>query len=175
MPIVAALAGMVAAVLADVAAARLGLRRTTAYGLSHVGGLGVTLAASLLGGFAPSDLEQAAQVVLALLLFVTWWFIFFLNFVQAFQSSLRVRILNLIHESGGRMPKSLLEQHYNDRSLLELRLQRLLAQGFVIERDGRLYVVSGLLRLVAAFFRTLKVVLLGRRSEFDSVDSYPSR
>jgi hypothetical protein len=166
LPLFAAGTGMAGAILADILTSRSGASRTAAYGMSLLCGFAVTLAAFLLGGLAMTDADWTGAGLLTLLFFCSWWFIA-LNFIQSFDSSLRVRILALLHAAGGRMSRATLEQSYNDQLLLELRLQRLLAHGYVVERNGNLFVASSQLRFFTRFFRALKAVLLGYRSEFD--------
>lgn len=167
LPILAAGAGMASAVIVDIVASRLGAGRMQAYGMSFLCGLLLTLLALFLAGLSWSAAsEPLATGALALLLYGSWWFIF-LNFVQSFDSSLRVRILALLHDVGGRLPRIELYKRYNDQLLLELRMERLLKGGFVVERDGRLFVASARLRSLATLSRALKIVLTGRRSEFN--------
>jgi len=161
----AAVAGSAGTILTDIIASRLGASRVKAYAASLLCGLVVTILV-LVVAVKTAVAVDFSDVILAFLLFCAWWFIL-LNFIQSFDSSLRIRLLKIVTDSGGRLSRAELFQHYNDQVLLELRLARLLAQGYVIERGGRLFVVSKQLRLVGHFFRALKLALLGRRSEFD--------
>ena len=102
-----------------------------------------------------------------MLAYGAWWFIL-LSLVQALESSLRVRLLGEIRAAGGRMRLDVLESRYSDRVLLRLRLDRLLGDGAVVEREGRLFLASRGLKVIAAFFRLLKQVLIGRSSEFEA-------
>jgi hypothetical protein len=166
-PLVAAVAGVAGAILTDIVISRLGMSRTAAYGASLLGGLVATILALLLGArIAALSTTGFGDIALALLLYGAWWFIL-LNFIQAFDSSLRVQLLAMVNDAGGRLPRGELFRHYNDQVLLELRLARLLKQGYVIERESRLFVASKPLKLLALFFRALKIALLRRRSEFD--------
>ena len=166
-PLVAAAVGVAGAILTDIVISRLGVSRTTAYGASLMGGLAATVMTLLLGArIAAISATGFGDITLALLLYGAWWFIL-LNFIQSFDSSLRVRLLAMLNDAGGRLPRAELFRHYNDQVLLELRLARLLKQGYVIERESRLFVASRQLKLLALFFRALKVALLRRRSEFD--------
>lgn len=157
-------AGMIAALIGHVFASRGGVGRIHAYGLSLLAGIVVTL---LLCALATSrravDIETAA---IAFLLFGSWWFVFFLNFVQAMESSIRVNLLREMRASGGSMSRSQLESRYNDAQLVQLRLERLVAGGAITERYGRLTVTSPSSLWVARLFRLLKMMLLGKQSEF---------
>jgi hypothetical protein len=173
LPLVAAGSGVAGAILADILASRAGAGRVSAYGISLLSGFAVTLLIFVPGSLGMRGLDQFASGMLTLLLYGAWWFIV-LNFVQSFDSSLRVRILALLYAAGGRMPRATLEQTYNDEMLLGLRLQRLLTQGYAVERGGRVYITSAKLRVLAKFFRALKMTLLGYRSEFDRPGNIPS-
>jgi hypothetical protein len=166
-PLAAAAVGVAGAILTDIVISRLGAGRTTAYGASLLGGLAAMIPGLLLGARVPAiGAMENGDIALALLLFGAWWFIA-LNFIQSFDSSLRVRLLTMVNDAGGRLSCTELYRHYNDQVLLEMRLARLMKGGYVIEREGRLFVASTKLKQLALFFRVLKVVLLRRRSEFD--------
>jgi hypothetical protein len=151
--LLAATLGLALAVLVDVLAGRLGQPRLRVY------------AASLLAGLVPTLLVGHAMPLTALALYGAWWFIF-LNFTQGLESSLRIRLLNEVLAHGGRIDRATLLARYNDSALLGLRLARMEEAGAVVLRDGRLFVASTGLRLIAGVFRTLKRLLLGRESEF---------
>ena len=145
--------GMIFALLFDILSSRAGLSRLASYGVGLAGGAVLSIAAvAILAKGSP------AAIVVALLAYGAWWFIA-LNLIQALVSSLRVRL---------RIPITRLEARYNDHSLLGLRLSRLRGAGAIVERDGRLFVVSPGLRAVAGFFRLLKKICVGRISEFES-------
>lgn len=155
---------LLAAVLVHIAALRLGLSAPAAYGTSLLSGA-LTLTASLLFLVPLSDPGSATG---AWLLYAAWWFIF-LNLVQSFQSSLRVNVLRQLLRDGGSLDHAAFYARYNDRSLIELRLERLTRGGTVVTRDGRFFVVSTPARMIANLFRRLKLIVLGRRSEFDRI------
>jgi len=157
-PILFALAAMAAAMLAHIALLRAGAGAVRAYGSSLA--IGLVVAAGLAWQAGTWD-----ATITTLLLFGAWWFVF-LNFVQSSQSSLRVNLLREIQARGGTMPKDMLLARYNDRSLTELRLARLLDGGTIVETDGRYHVVSGQARLLARLFRGLKIAIMGVHSEF---------
>jgi len=154
--------GIVFALVFDVLSSRAGLSRLAAYGVSLAGGAILSIVAVVvLGETTP------AAFAIAVLAYGAWWFIA-LNFIQALESSLRVRLVREVMALGGRIPIARLQARYNDHTLLGLRLDRLRNAGAVVEREGRLFVVSPGLRAVAGFFRLLKKICVGRLSEFES-------
>lgn len=155
--------GLLMALAADIIASRAGASRVMAYAVSLVIGLCCAIAFSFLLLFRISPVET----LIGLIAYGAWWFSF-LNLVQALESSLRVRLLAEVRAAGGRISLAKLAQRYDDATLLRLRLQRLRAGGAIVERDGRLHVVSPGLRAIAGFFRLLKRTLIGQSSEFES-------
>ena len=156
--------GMIAALIGHVFVSRAGAGRIQAYGLSLLAGIVVTVLLCVLA--ASGGVIDAATAAIVLLLFCSWWFIFFLNFVQAMESSIRVNLLREMRTSGGSMSRAQLESRYNDARLVKLRLERLIAGGAVVESDGRLKVTSPASLRLARVFRLLKMMLLGKQSEF---------
>ena len=158
------MSGMIAASIGHILASRAGAGRIRGYGVSLLSGIVVM---AMLCGMTVSrriiDVETAA---ISLLGFCSWWFIFFLNFVQAMESSIRVNLLREMRANGGSMSRVQLESRYSDMRLVQLRLERLVAGGAIAEREGRFTVTSPSSLRVARLFRLLKMVLLGRQSEF---------
>lgn len=161
-PLFAAAAALALAILGHAVSLRAGLRPLAAYAASLIGGMAAVLILTLVMERGGSDL---GHMVLSALLFGSWWFIF-LNFVQVAQSSLRANILRLLLANGGSMRHDALFAAYSDTALVRLRLGRLTQSGTVAERDGRYMVTSRSAWLLARLFRGMKIVALGRRSEF---------
>jgi hypothetical protein len=157
---------MAGAILADIGLGRLGKNRLITYAASFISGALVSILLLLYAAAFGGAATDRYDVAVALILYGAWWYVFFLHFVQAFDSSLRVRLLVMLHEAGGRLPRAEVLRRLNDRRLLEVRLNRLLKNGYVVERGGQFFVVSAPIKVVALFFRILKIILMGRRSEF---------
>jgi hypothetical protein len=160
-PFFAASAALLLAILGHAVGLRAGARHLSAYGISLAVGICAALATALL---LPGE-DAVGSAAIAVLLFCAWWFVF-LNFFQSSQSSLRVNILRHIAVHGGRLERSQLFIKYNDDALIRLRIERLVQGGGIVERDGRYFVASGGLRMLARFFWLLKMLIMGRPSEF---------
>ncbi|HTV28824.1 MAG TPA: hypothetical protein VMF32_13645 [Xanthobacteraceae bacterium] len=167
-PPIAAIIGMAAAILVDVGLARLGVNRLVAYAASFMFGVIASVLVLVDAVAWRGAAIDRFDVASTLILYGAWWYIFFLHFVQAFDSSLRVRLLVMLYEAGGRLPRAEVRRRLNDRRLLEVRLDRLVKDGYVVERGGHFFVVSTQIKALALFFRLLKVVLIGQRSEFSA-------
>jgi hypothetical protein len=162
-PILVAGVGLILAVLGHLAALRMGLGAIAAYATSLLSGTMVTVVFALL-----TRGEDFAELLAgSLLLFGAWWFVF-LNFVQSSQSSLRVNILRQAHLNGGTLGHAELAAQYNDKTLIELRLSRLVQSGAVAKVNDRYFVISSSARMLGRLFRGLKLLILGRPSEFHS-------
>jgi hypothetical protein len=158
--LMAAAAGVLLAIAGHAAALFLGLRPLRAYGASFV--VGMLAVVLLLWG----SRELPASLLLAALFFGCWWF-GLLNFFQSSQSSLRVNILRQVLANGGTLSHESLFAVYDNPALIRLRLYRLQQSGAVIEKNGRYFVASPSLYVLARLFRVLKILIMGRRSEFD--------
>lgn len=159
----AAIIGMIVAVVLHLLATWADAILIRAYAASLFGGM----AASLGIVFVLAPPGQGFWLGLAAFaLFGSWWFVF-LIFLQCAESSLRVRLLQELEAANGSIPRAELMRRYNDDIIIRVRLQRLADGGAVMEREGRLHMVSPTLLRWARSVRFLKVVLFGHPSEFD--------
>lgn len=92
-------------------------------------------------------------------------FLFF-NFINAGESAIRVRILHELRGAGRTLSEPELLDLYNDGTIIETRLSRMLGNGQVELVDGHYRLRSRTLVRMAYFFLALKWVLLRRSSEF---------
>jgi len=85
----------------------------------------------------------------------------YFNFVNLTVASLRIRLLEELADAGGRLPRAELLGRYGTASVADLRLQRLVGGGHLVERNGRLH--SGRLQflLVARIFDGLRWLIFG--------------
>jgi hypothetical protein len=162
-PIIA-LIGMAASVIGHVIASRAGVGVLQAYARSLLTGFAAVFAA-LARVYIDRSGADGWLAAVAILLFASWWFIF-LNLVQAMESSIRVQLIREMLAGGRSISRAQLAQSYNDGRLVRLRLDRLLEAGSVVERHGHLFVASATTYRLARFFRFLKLMLIGRPSEF---------
>jgi hypothetical protein len=163
--LIAAGLGMSVAIVIDIGASRLRLPRAVCYAASLSLGFFACLTSAMLIASQP----RLESIVMTILTYLAWWYIF-LNLSQAMESSLRVRLVREIDAAGGQLSRATLNKIYNDYALLALRRDRLLSGGALVAREGRLLVASTGLKAIAAIFRVLKLVFIGRTSEFDGIN-----
>lgn len=135
---------------------------------SLVVGFGVVVVAhATLPMFGPFASGAGALLLVGdCLLLACGWFVF-LNFVVCSESSIRVRLLREIIAAGGSIAEADLMAAYNERALVDMRLDRLVTGGQVVVADGRYRLTSRPLRAIGLLFRSLKRLILRRTSEFD--------
>lgn len=122
--------------------------------------IAITLAACSRGGLSVIDtLALAALNMVASLAFAFGYF----NFVNLTVASLRIRILEELLETGGLMSRKSLLDRYGTSSVADLRLERLIGGGHLVERNGRLHTGRLQFLLVARIFDALRWLILGPR------------
>jgi hypothetical protein len=83
------------------------------------------------------------------------------------QSSIRIRMYSEIASVPSGVSVREMSLRYDDASLLEMRLQRLIESGDIVERDGRFFVGRARLVRVGNIIVATKHFLLGKKSEFE--------
>ncbi len=87
----------------------------------------------------------------------------YFNFVNLTVASLRIRLLEELLDSPTPLAKASLLKRYDTSSVIDLRIDRLIRGGHLVESNGRLR--SGKLRflLVARIFDLLRWIILGQK------------
>lgn len=164
--VLAPVIGLAVDCVSHVAAARL-LRGRSPYPALAVGaacGLATTLAVTLIaaGRDATSVLTTAAYVAMNGFASLAFAFGYF-NFVNLTVASLRIRILEELLDSGGWLSRDAILDRYGTSSVADLRLERLVGGGHLVERNGRLHTGRLQFLLVARIFDALRWLILGPR------------
>jgi hypothetical protein len=85
----------------------------------------------------------------------------YFNFVNLTVASLRIRILEELVDAGGRLPRAALLDRYGTASVADLRLERLVGGGHLVEQNGRLHTGRLQFLLVARIFDGLRRLIFG--------------
>lgn len=133
-----------------------------ALALGGLAGLVATIAITLLAcrRDAVSMSDTLALVGLNAVASLAFAFGYF-NFVNLTVASLRIRILDELADAGGRLPRSALLDRYGTASVADLRLERLVGGGHLVEQNGRLYTGRLQFLLVARIFDGLRWLIFG--------------
>jgi hypothetical protein len=98
-----------------------------------------------------SPLDQTGYAALNALTYMALGFGYF-NFVNLTVASLRIRLLEEILEAGGGLSAERLAAAYNADSVAQLRLERLVRGGHLVDRCGRLVIGRRPFMIVARIF-----------------------
>lgn len=112
-------------------------------------------------GFFDSD--RIALTALDTLTYTALGWCYF-HFVNLGIASLRIRVLEEISEAGGVLHASELKHRYDDNQMARTRLQRLVAGGHLVCREGRFYSGRRGFLVVARIFDVLRRAVLGKDS-----------
>jgi len=142
--------------------------------LGFIAGLPVLLGAPLVASPATGSDTPAlgfagwtALIIALMLVYVAGSFVL-VCLIAAGETSVRVQILRLLLASPQGLSEPELDANYSNRAIIGIRMDRLLASGSVVLRDGRYFVRSPALIVIAHLFLACRLVIYGRRSEFDS-------
>lgn len=156
--------GLAACCLSHLVVARL-IRGRGPYAALAVGavvGLGVTVTLTLAAvGFGADDVAAVigllAVNVVAALAFAFGYF----NFVNLAIASVRIRMLEELAAAGGWLPRATLLDRYGTQSVADIRLERLVGGGHLVERNGRLHTGRLQFLIVARIFDGLRRLIFG--------------
>ncbi len=84
------------------------------------------------------------------------------------QTAIRIRLYAELQASPGGMSMQEIERCYETDTFAALRLRRLLEGGDLIQRDGTYFIARKRLLYFARLMIAAKVVLLGKKSEFEA-------
>jgi hypothetical protein len=110
--------------------------------------------------------EGIAFLVANLAIFAALGYGYF-HFVNLGETARRVRILRELAAAGGTLTREELFRRYNGAEIVRIRLERLLATGQIVLRNGCYCIGNHTLLRMARLIQLMKLLLLGKRSEFD--------
>jgi hypothetical protein len=106
--------------------------------------------------------EAVATLLVNMGTYVALAYCFIAGFVNLGKTSLRIRIFSELYYSKFGLSMEQLLSLYNSRVIVELRLDRLLNNNQVVERDDRYFLNGALLWFVAVVIRSAKMLVLGK-------------
>ncbi len=113
-----------------------------------------------------SLMDSLGQIAVSTISYAALGYCYF-HFINLGETARRVRIVREIYDSKtGLSMKEILER-YNAKSIVDMRISRLVNNGQVIYRDGRYYIGKLTVLLMAKIIVSMKLIILGQKSEFD--------
>ncbi len=121
-------------------------------------------AAYLLGGpRAAGDALSSAAVNV-----VTYGVLSFgyFHFINLGETARRIRIIREIDAAGRPLAREEILERYSAQAIVNVRINRLLSAGQITLRDGRYYLASPTVLYMSRVIVLMKLLVLGKRSEF---------
>ena len=160
--------------MANVASQLLGFRYITKLSLLHsilIGflcGSVVLLSIEIIYIFATKLplMDSLGQVAVSVITYCALGYCYF-HFVNLGETARRVRIVRELYgfEAGLSMEEIL--GRYNARDIVDMRISRLVNNGQVVQQNGRYYIGKPTVLLIAKFIVVMKLIILGKKSEFN--------
>jgi len=86
----------------------------------------------------------------------------YIGYVGLNLTSLRIKILKLMWEAGGSLPREVLSGLYNNKGVATERIDAMLRGGYLVEREGRLFTGNRTIVVIAAIWDSMRRVVLGK-------------
>jgi len=131
-----------------------------------VGGLGLLIIEALL---IIGDQTQGDSVAMALLVNVPTYLALsycYYSFVQLGQTSIRLRMYSEIASRATGVTIEEMEREYDESALTDMRLQRLIESGDILEKNGRYFIGRSRLLVVVNIIFVAKHIMLEKKSVF---------
>jgi hypothetical protein len=160
----ASVIGLAVDCVSHIVAARLirGRNPYPALAVGAVMSLVVTVTITLVACVRGSDSAVDTLALTAMNAVASIGFAFgYFNFVNLTVASLRIRILEEIADSDGWLPRAALLDRYGTGSVADIRLERLVGGGHLVERNGRLHTGRLQFLVVARIFDALRSLIFG--------------
>ncbi len=90
----------------------------------------------------------------------------YFHFINLGETARRIRMLRELYDSHDGLTTGEILERYNANEIVDKRLQRLISNRQVVYRDGRYTIGNPLMLFIAKAIVSVKMVLLGRGSEF---------
>lgn len=91
----------------------------------------------------------------------------YFHFINLGETGRRVRILTELYASGEGLSLGQILQRYNAEEIFLRRIDRMVCNSQVIYQNGRYYIRSPVIFLIAKVIIMMKLIVLGKRSEFE--------
>jgi len=110
--------------------------------------------------------NDVASILANMIIYVSLGYTYF-HFINMGETARRIRILRELYESKDGLTAAEICQRYQAREVIEKRIDRLVDNRQIIERDGKYYIGSRIALFAAQVTKRMKQFLLRKESEFD--------
>lgn len=91
----------------------------------------------------------------------------YFHFVNLGETGRRVRLVRELYESQKGLSAAEIIARYNAKEIIQRRINRLINNGQISARNNRFYIGNPQMLLTTKIIEALKLVLIGKKSEFD--------
>ncbi|MDD5465380.1 MAG: hypothetical protein PHP73_03450 [Candidatus Omnitrophica bacterium] len=91
----------------------------------------------------------------------------YFNFINMGETARRIRLLRELGEAPAGLTKGDILKRYNAQEIINIRINRLMNNSQIVLRNGRYYVGSPVMLFISKAIVLMKLVVLGKKSEFD--------
>lgn len=91
----------------------------------------------------------------------------YFHFINLGETARRVRMLRELYNSREGLSSEEILERYNAKSIVEMRINRLLNNNQIICKNDRYYIGNPTVLLMAKIILVMKIIILGKKSEFD--------
>ncbi|PIQ99599.1 MAG: hypothetical protein COV66_10620 [Nitrospinae bacterium CG11_big_fil_rev_8_21_14_0_20_45_15] len=91
----------------------------------------------------------------------------YFHFINMGETARRIRILRELNDSDNGLTMDEILKRYNANDMIRMRMDRLLNNGQVYEKEGRYYIGNPLMLWISKGMVAMKRFMLGKGSEFD--------
>ena len=109
--------------------------------------------------------EEISIIIANVIMYSALGYCYF-NFINLGETARRIRILRELFDSENGLALEEILQRYNAGEMVQRRVDRLINNGQVIEKNGKYYVGKPILLIIAKFIVVMKLLFIGKESEF---------
>jgi len=112
-------------------------------------------------------IEEIYPILVAnLLIYVALGYCYF-HFINLCVTARRIRLVRDLYNSINGLSISEILEGYNAKTIIEIRLKRLIASGQIVFLDGKYYIGKPIILFAANCMIALKLIFLGKKSEYE--------
>jgi len=91
----------------------------------------------------------------------------YFHFINLGETARRIRIMRELYDSDGGLSMEEILAKYSAKDMVHMRISRLVSKKQILDKDGRYYIGNSTLLLMSKAIVMMKLLVLGKKSEFD--------
>ncbi|MFA4854637.1 MAG: hypothetical protein WC616_04720 [Candidatus Omnitrophota bacterium] len=126
----------------------------------------IALVVCTIPSYQALEADWLSLICVNLIIYLCFSYCYF-NFINMGETARRIRLLRELDEAPAGLTQEEMLKRYNAQEIINIRMSRLIHNGQVLLRDGRYYVGSPVMLLISKAIVLMKLIVLGKKSEFD--------